>query len=59
MTFARSTGKDVAAKLGIELSADEKDPSKGKLVMRWGSFEAAAAVVFQFVGAKCAGEAKK
>ncbi|MEQ1634925.1 MAG: hypothetical protein ABL997_21275, partial [Planctomycetota bacterium] len=57
MVFARSANGDVAAKLAI--AADEKDPSKGKLVMRWGPFEAAAAVMFQFVGAKCAGEAKK
>ena len=59
MAFARSAGKDVAAKLGIEFTADEKDPSKGKLVMRWGPFEATAAVGFQFVGAKGEGEAKK
>lgn len=59
MTFARSTDKSVSAKLGIELTADEKDPSKGKLVMRWGPFEASAALAFHFVGAKGEGEAKK
>lgn len=57
MTFAHSAEKDVAAKLAIAITADEKDPSKGRLVMRWGPFEATAAVGFDFAGAK--GEARR
>lgn len=59
MVFARTANNDVATKLAIAITADEKDPSKGKLVMRWGPFEATATVGFQFAGAKAAGEAKK
>jgi hypothetical protein len=59
MAFARSANKDVATKLAIAITANEKDPSKGTLVMRWGPFEATATVGFQVAGAKAAGEAKK
>ena len=59
MVFARTASNEVATKLAIAITADEKDPSKGKLVMRWGPFEATAAVRFQFAGAKGDVEAKK
>lgn len=59
MTFARSASNDVAAKLAIAITADEKDPSRGTLVMRWGPFEAKASVGFHFARARGDAEAKK
>ena len=59
LTLNKDGAKEAAEKMTMTLAADEKDPSRGTLVMRWGPFEATAAVGFQVAGAKAAGEAKK
>lgn len=46
MTLAKGSLKETVAKLQIELIADTKQPSAGKLTIRWGKHELTAPVTF-------------
>jgi len=52
MTLAKGALKETVAKLQIEITADAKQPSVGKLVIRWGKHELSAPLTFDVGGAK-------
>ena len=52
LTFAKDSLKESVAKMQIEITADAKQPSSGKLAIRWGKHELSAPVVLHLAGAK-------
>lgn len=46
LTLAKASLKDVVVKMEIEIAADEKDPTTGRLSIRWGKHELSAPVKF-------------
>jgi len=59
LTFARSSLKEVVAKMEIEITADKNDAATGRFSIRWGKHELSAPVRFHFAGAKDAAAPKK
>ena len=59
LTFAKGSLKEAAIDLTLEITADPKDPTTGKLSIRWGRHEASAPVKFQLAAPKEPAGAKK
>jgi hypothetical protein len=52
LTLAKGSLEKTVTKMEIEISADEEQPSNGKLAIRWGKHELSAPVKFLMQGAK-------
>ena len=59
LTFAKDSLKEVAVDLVIEITGDKKDPTTGKLSLRWGKHELSAPVKFHLAEVKDGTNPKK